>query len=593
MLSACRAASASRRTESTRADEPDPAVARSVRTWPDWSGTEREAVVRDTEADRTAPPSRCRVARSDSAAYPEACTNCPSRVEREKPDALALELDACTDVPTGAARHALDPLAAPAPPPPASRATDALAPAALVALVALVSFTVRVTLRTTFVVCTRTSRPSALTDAIENVHVGTGEFRRFPLRLVLGVVREYKAALQHHANLNKLVHIDSMAAEASGARMEVVAELRGHDDVVWGVAWHPSRALLASCSADRSVRLWAPRGEGAEWECVCTLDGVAGRTVRQVAWSPDGGLLCAVSFDGTATVWEIPRALEDPTLLATLEAHQNEVKGCAFAPSGAQLATCGRDKSVIVWAVDSEGEYDCQAVLQGHTQDVKSVAWHPRAAATLVSTSYDDSLRVWEDDGSGDWVCAQTLGSQPSTVWSVAFEPGTCGADALRMASCDGKGGLRVWRWRATGSASAAADRGVVEGAGRWDLAAERPAVHERAAFCVDWALSDAEVASSAPASSASSSSSSSSSLSSGASSRSPLIATCGGDNAIVLCTVRDSSGEDETVEELLRVPAAHGIAEVNAVRFGHAAGTRRLLASAGDDGVVKIWRVL
>lgn len=186
----------------------------------------------------------------------------------------------------------------------------------------------------------------------------------------------------------------------SVAIMERLADLPGHTDPAWCVAWNPRRPLLASCSGDRTVRIYAYHfsspspssfSSQSQQESLLTptftyltrIETTHKKTVRSIAWSPDGKVLVTGSFDATVGVWEeIPlsddedddeqdgqhdeddatsargkpvqprRRVREWECVTTLEGHDSECKAVAFSSDGALLASCSRDKSVWVW----EGE---------------------------------------------------------------------------------------------------------------------------------------------------------------------------------------------------------------------------------------------
>ena len=75
--------------------------------------------------------------------------------------------------------------------------------------------------------------------------------------------------------------------------------------------------MLASCSGDKAVRIWARQQPGSDaWSCAAILEEAQMRTIRCVAWSPDGRCLATASFDATTAIWEV-QAQPSPPFIAS------------------------------------------------------------------------------------------------------------------------------------------------------------------------------------------------------------------------------------------------------------------------------------
>eukprot|EP00434_Breviolum_minutum_P029046 symbB.v1.2.025694.t1/scaffold2510.1/size77360/3 len=199
-----------------------------------------------------------------------------------------------------------------------------------------------------------------------------------------------------------------------------VCTLRGHEERVWNVAWRPSssRPMLASSGEDLKIRLWGQERNKPDWQLLEEVDASDqhGRSLRALAWDPNGIKLAVASFDASISVW---RAVETQGIMrleciTVLSGHENEVKSAAFSSSDKFLASCSRDRSIWVYDAEDTDEYECVALLQSHSQDVKMVKWHP-TQDVLFSCSYDNTIKVWGPDGD-DWCCKETLEGHESTV---------------------------------------------------------------------------------------------------------------------------------------------------------------------------------
>jgi hypothetical protein len=216
--------------------------------------------------------------------------------------------------------------------------------------------------------------------------------------------------------------------------------LTGHTAEVTSVAFGPDRNVLASGSADQTVRLWHVADPARPGPIGQPLTGHTD-WVTSVVFRFDGNLLASTGNDETIRLWKVDDPAHPAPVGQPLSGHDNWITSVAFSPDGRTIASGSGDNTIRLWDVaDPSRPGPIGRPLTGHSGSVTSVAFRPDGRV-LASASYDDTIRLWDvTDPAAPKPIGRPVTGHSDFVTSVAFRP-----DRRTLASASYDKTVRLW----------------------------------------------------------------------------------------------------------------------------------------------------
>jgi WD40 repeat protein len=201
--------------------------------------------------------------------------------------------------------------------------------------------------------------------------------------------------------------------------------LRGHTDRVYSVAFGPEN-LLATCSADGTVRFWDP-GLG-EANSSAALTCFRGTAIHSMAMSPDGRRLATCDAHHTLRLWDLTTGRSQ-----ILSGHEGFVFSVAFSPNGKLVASAGVDGTVRLW--DGTTGNPVRPPFGKHAIRVHSVAFNPDSDL-VASADTDGKVLIWN---AANGSVRYTFAGDGECILGLAFSP-----DGKRLAAANWKE-VKLW----------------------------------------------------------------------------------------------------------------------------------------------------
>ncbi|XP_063961364.1 glutamate-rich WD repeat-containing protein 1-like [Lytechinus pictus] len=174
-----------------------------------------------------------------------------------------------------------------------------------------------------------------------------------------------------------------------------------HTDSVEDIQWSPNeKNVFASCSVDKSIRIWDVRALPSK-ACMLTMEEAHDSDVNVIHWNRNDPFILSGGDDGVINVWDLRQFQKKGPPVAKFKHHTAPITSVEWHPTDSTVfAASGADDQLTQWDLAVEPDDEGQGskgddpdvppqllfIHQGQS-DIKEVHWHPQIPGVVISTA--------------------------------------------------------------------------------------------------------------------------------------------------------------------------------------------------------------
>ncbi|DAA75268.1 TPA_exp: Uncharacterized protein A8136_2019 [Trichophyton benhamiae CBS 112371] len=218
--------------------------------------------------------------------------------------------------------------------------------------------------------------------------------------------------------------------------VELLRSLKPHTTPVVTTAIDPTSSLLATGSADGSIKVWDLRrgyathtfhGHGGVISAMCFFEialeklnekqkpkfkNIQSNDDDQANSMASGFRLASGSEDGKIRIWDLSKRKS----AASLDSHVSVVRSLSFSRSENTLLSASRDKTVIIWDATT---WDCKRIIPV-LESVEAAGFLSDGPFCYIGGE-NGKLRVWDSSRGSEVTEDQPIGSEQEAIVTIEY----------------------------------------------------------------------------------------------------------------------------------------------------------------------------